>query len=362
MKILILNWRDIKNPSSGGAEILTHEIAKRWVKKGHAVYMFSSQFAGAKSEEEIDGVRIYRERFVHLRGPRFYQSRFSGKIDIVIDEVHGIPFFTPFYIKEKKVALVCEVAQDIWDHTFPFPLNSIGKIVERLYLLLYRNLRFMAISQSTKRDLEAFGVSPKKITVLPMGITRVKIGEVQKEQNPTLIFVGRLSKAKGIEDAIKAFIIISQKIKNAGLWVVGRGNAQYVEKLKLLAKKHEVFNKIVFWGYVSEKKKFELMAKAKLLIASSQREGFGLIVPEAGSVGTPAVAYDVAGLRDLVNDGKNGVKTKINTAAELAKEIISLLQDEITYQKLAKEAKKASLVYNWDKTAETAMKVLKSII
>ncbi len=54
MNILILNWRDIKNPSSGGAEILTHEIAKQWVAWGNSVIQFSSLFAGAKSEEIID--------------------------------------------------------------------------------------------------------------------------------------------------------------------------------------------------------------------------------------------------------------------------------------------------------------------
>ena len=57
-KILILNWRDIKNPNSGGAEVLTHEMAKRWVLWGHEVTQFSSKFRGAKGEEVVDGVRI----------------------------------------------------------------------------------------------------------------------------------------------------------------------------------------------------------------------------------------------------------------------------------------------------------------
>ena len=60
MKILILNWRDIKNPKSGGAEILTHEIAKRWVNWGHSVIQFSSEFKGSAKQEIIDGVKIIR--------------------------------------------------------------------------------------------------------------------------------------------------------------------------------------------------------------------------------------------------------------------------------------------------------------
>ncbi len=68
MRILILNWRDINNPLSGGAEILTHEIAKRLVALGNHV--------------------------VHFRAFLFYQ-REKGKFDVVRDEVHGIPFFLP---------------------------------------------------------------------------------------------------------------------------------------------------------------------------------------------------------------------------------------------------------------------------
>jgi len=50
MRILIFNWRDIKNSLAGGAEALTHEHAKRWVEKGHKVALFSSAFSGCKKE------------------------------------------------------------------------------------------------------------------------------------------------------------------------------------------------------------------------------------------------------------------------------------------------------------------------
>ena len=58
MKILILNWRDIKNPRAGGAEVLTHEMAKGWVQAGHNVTFFTASFKGAKPEEVLDGVNV----------------------------------------------------------------------------------------------------------------------------------------------------------------------------------------------------------------------------------------------------------------------------------------------------------------
>ena len=51
MKILVMNWRDIKNPAYGGAEIVTHEHMKRWAKAGHECYLIASAFDGCKKIE-----------------------------------------------------------------------------------------------------------------------------------------------------------------------------------------------------------------------------------------------------------------------------------------------------------------------
>ena len=53
MNILILNWRDTKNPKSGGAEIVTMEHAKRWIKKGYDVTWLTSKFNKSLETEEI---------------------------------------------------------------------------------------------------------------------------------------------------------------------------------------------------------------------------------------------------------------------------------------------------------------------
>src|SRR3989344_9527106 len=122
MRILILNWRDIKNPAAGGAEILTHKMAKPWVAWGHAVTQFSSGFAGGKSEEKIDGVRIIRRGAwwnVQLLAAYYYITRFKNHTDIIIDEVHWYPFFAALYARKKTVLLACEVARKLFFALFP---------------------------------------------------------------------------------------------------------------------------------------------------------------------------------------------------------------------------------------------------
>src|ERR1700730_9271532 len=58
LRILILNWRCPRNPRAGGAEAVTHQVARRLVAQGHTVEWFSASFPGALAVEELDGIRI----------------------------------------------------------------------------------------------------------------------------------------------------------------------------------------------------------------------------------------------------------------------------------------------------------------
>jgi len=103
---------------------------------------------------------------------------------------------------------------------------------------------------------------------------------------------------------------------------------------------------IEYVGPVDEREKVRLMAMSHLLMATSVKEGWGLIVTEANSQGTPAVVYGVDGLRDSVQDGKTGVVTKENTPVALAREIIAILNDGARYKALRYSAWDDSKEYN----------------
>jgi len=322
-------------------------------------------------EELIDGVKVIRRghpdaRFlfssVHFQAFRYYRKNFEN-FDIVIDEIHGLPFFTPWYVKTKKVVLICEVAGDLWVKMFGLFFGFLGRMIEQTCLrFIYKNTSFLTISNSTKKELIKEGVKNKFITVLPMGLTAPeKIKSIEKEKDPTLIYVGRISKSKGVEDAIKAFDKVLEKYSNTSLWIVGGGDKKYVSYLKKMAKDLKVLDKIKFWGFVSQEKKFELMRRAHFLLAPSMKEGWGLIVPEANFVGTPSIGYNVSGLRDVIEDRKTGYLTSINTPSGLASTVNRVLENKHEYEKVSYAAKRLSLSYNWDNTAEVALKVIKRL-
>ncbi len=361
MNILILNWRDTKSPISGGAELVTLEHAKRWVAEGHKVTWFASRYPGLQKEEVIDGISIVRRGGalgVYIFAPFFYL--FSGqKFDVVIDEIHGIPFFTPLYVKKPKIAFIHEVAGEIWDFMYPFPVNILGKLIEKFFFLFYKNTQFWTVSDSTKKDLETMGIPQKHITIIPNGLHIEKIGIVKKEENPTFIFVSRLVKMKGIERVLKAFEIIVQDTPKAKLWIVGTGKKDYVRFLK--SKVVHLGSTITFWGRVSEEKKLELMGKAHLLLHASVKEGWGLVVVEAASQGTPAVVYNVNGLRDVVKNGVTGIVLQQNSPEEMAKESLQLLQDTKTYKKYQENGLTFTKNLSWDKVATRSLELLKSL-
>jgi glycosyltransferase involved in cell wall biosynthesis len=348
LKILILNWRDVKNPASGGAEILTHEIAKRLVKKGHKVTLFTSSFKGAKENELIDGVQIIRKGgkyTVYLQAFKYYNQHFKGDFDVVIDEINTIPFFTPLYVKngEKLFTLIHQLAREFWFYETTIPLNLLGYASENLLLSPYKNTTTLTVSISTLNDLQKLGFS--NLSIITKGSKFKPLKKTpKKEETPTLIYVGRLKNPKKPGDAVEAFKIIKKKIKNARLWIVGEGPLR--KKLEQNSPEG-----VTFFGHVSKKKQAELMSKAHAILVPGIREGWGLVVIEANAMGTPAIGYNINGLRDSIKNGVNGFLTQ-NNPQSLAEKAIQLIENKKLAKKLSANAIKNSREYNWNKSTE----------
>lgn len=364
MRILILNWRDIKHPFAGGAEISTHEHAKRWVNEGHLVTQFSSTIEGENSEEIIDGVRIIRigsHYTVHLHAFLYYMKHLRGNVDLIVDEFHFIPFLTPLYTRTKKLAFIHETARQLWFENQPFPISAIGFLLEPLFFRLYKNTIFMTVSQSTKEDLIKFGIKEKKIFVVNNGIN-VKKSTIIKEKKPIVMYLGKLVKDKGVKDAIYAFNKIQKIVKNSFLWIVGKEEVKgYQKKIEKIVKDLKLQKKVVFWGYASEKNKFDLLKRASLLIHPSVKEGWGLTVIEAASQGTPTVSYEIGGLKDAILDKETGLLTKDKDINKLADNVIMLLKNRSLYNRLSKNAVSWSKKFDWGKSTQKSLKLVEGI-
>lgn len=348
--ILILNWRDIKNPQAGGAEKVTHYLSTYLVQKNYQVTIIASQFKGAAKEETIDNIRIIRRGnylTVYYHAYQIYKSFFKGKVDLVIDQIHGIPFLTPFYVKEPIMAFIYEVAGPIWFYEVNFPFSVLGYLFEQIYFHFYQKVPFIAISDSTKQDLISHGISKDNIHILePYILDSLPRKLPPKNKVPTIVYLGRLSPVKRVGDIIKAFVIVNKIYPESHLWIIGKGKKDYMKSLRDLASTFGLSKNITFFGYVSEARKWQILASSWILVMTSVKEGYGMAVLEGQAVGTPSVVYKVSGLSDAVKHNVSGVFTDKANPNSLAEKIIFLLNNQAYLRELSSKAKETVVTTN----------------
>lgn len=341
----------------GGAEVFTREVARRWVKAGHKVTLFCSEFPNCKREEVVDCVRVVRaggNYSVYWRAKKYYGKRFSKEgFDVVVDEVNTRPFFASKFVNngESVVSLIHQLAREFWFYETAFPLSFVGYwFLEPRWLKSIACVPAVTVSESTKRDLLGFGF--RRVFVVSEGLSVEPLGAVpEKEGFPVVLFVGRLKRAKRPDHALRAFRFVKERFPRAELWVVGDG--YFRGRLERLG-----FGGVRFFGRVSESVKLDLLRRGWVLVHPGIREGWGLNVVEAAGFGVPTVAYDVAGLRDSVQDGVTGLLVEDGNVEGLGEALVRVLEDEELRLRLSQNALEYARGFSWDRSAEEFLKVL----
>lgn len=217
----------------------------------------------------------------------------------------------------------------------------------------YKNITTLALSDSTKADVEELGF--KRVFVVPPGLNITPLSNVkEKEANPTIVFIGRLKKAKLPHHALEAFSIIKREIRNAKMWIIGDG--YFRKKLESSFESKDV----TFYGYIPNEEKYDLLSRAHIILVPAVREGWGLVVTEANAMGTPAIGYDVPGIRDSIKHGKTGITITEKTPTAMAQQAISLFRDSDRLSKYVTNALEFSRQFSWDKTVDLYEKVIDS--
>src|SRR5438105_817996 len=204
MRFLMLNWRDPRNPKSGGAERVTLAYLAALKQRGHEVYWFANEFPGCVPEEVVQGIGMVRgggQGSSVLRAIRWYCRQ--KPFDLVIDQHHGIPWFAPWWCKTNCIAYLHEVLGPIWGAFYPWPVSTLGRWQERCAHWLYRKVPFWVGSESTQRALHRRGV--QNVTVIHYGINLKPLTELETkplEKPLRLITVSRLAPNKRIDHAI----------------------------------------------------------------------------------------------------------------------------------------------------------------
>jgi glycosyltransferase involved in cell wall biosynthesis len=357
MRVAVLSWRYLGHPQAGGAEILAHEVLRRSVDAGWEVTVFTASHPGAPARDELDGVRILRrgvQHTVHAQAWRWLHTRLD-RFDRVVEIINTLPFLTPLYVpREKRRLMIHQLAREYWfrETRGLFKLGApVGYALEPWYLRLYRRTPTITISESSRADLEALGIPVT--AVLPLGLlTPADEALGSRDNGLRLVILGRLTPAKFVEEAVEAFGILQQAVPDASLDVIGDGDPRYRRRLERLVADRRL-QRVTFHGRVEEARKRELLAEARFHVFASRREGWGLTVSEAASVGTPTVGYDSPGVRDSIADAR--LLAAERSPRALAERMLALHRDPAGYEDARTAAWKRARSLDWGRTAEVFM-------
>jgi glycosyltransferase involved in cell wall biosynthesis len=365
-RILFVNWRDIRNPEAGGAEVHLHEISKRIADKGHDVTLLTSGFEDAPAEEVLDGLNVVRRggKFTfNFHVPAAIRSLSRHRdFDIVIDDINKIPFFTPLYVRKPILAL----AHHLFAHTIfletilPFALYVY--LGEALIPPVYGRTKFVVVSESTKQDFIRRGIPEQNIAVVYNAVDHSMYSPdpSAKSNAPLIGYVGRIKRYKRIDYLLEALKVVAEKVPGVRLKIAGSGD--YLPSLVSLAGRLGIAERIEFMGYITEQSKIDMLREAHVVVNPSSKEGWGVTVIEANACGTPVIASNVPGLRDAVVDGKTGYLVPYGDIGAFADRMVRLLDDKGLREKLSEEAVTWARRFNWDESADAILSVIDGLI
>lgn len=340
MKILWFTWKDLAHPEAGGAERVNEEIAWRLIRDGHEVIFIVSGFRGEKQNkinQKYQIIRLGNRYTVYWKAYRYYKKNLVGWADLVIDEMNTVPFFCKYYVKEPNVILAYQLCREIWFYQMVFPVNFIGYLAELIYLKLISDTIVLTESESTKNDLIRYGFSKEKIYIFPIGINIEPIENInsyKKLDKPTLLSLGAMRPMKRTLDQLKAFEIAKKSIPDLQLKIIGDSSNIYGKKVMTNVENSPFSHDIEYLGKINEVGKLELIRSSHLVLQTSVKEGWGLVVTESNSQGTPVVSYNVDGLRDSIKNGATGILTSKNNPKNLANHLVNLLNDKNGYKSM----------------------------
>jgi glycosyltransferase involved in cell wall biosynthesis len=361
--LVAVNFRDPAHPEAGGAELHLEWILREAVRRGFDVTWLASGFTGGASEAEHLGMRIVRRGDwwnFNLVLPRVLEREFSNPApDLIVEDINKVPCFTPWWSRSRVSVVIPHLFGTTALQEAGALLGAYVVALEGLIPWVYRGRRFVVISESTRDDLVRRGIAADRITVVHCGLehdTYRRDETVEKSERPTIVFVGRLRRYKGLDWVMRTLPDVIAAVPGARLIVIGDG--PFRAALEGTAQRLGVAGAVEFRGYVGTAEKVRSMQEGWVLVQPSPKEGWGLTVVEAAACGTAVVATDAPGLRDAVRRDETGLLVPYGDRLRLGQALIRVLTDADLRHRLADAGTQWSMRFQWPDCAARSLDAL----
>lgn len=358
----------------GGAEVRIHELGRRLSLQGHDVHLFGIKWWEGEDVLQYEGMTLHgvcKARNLYVNGRRsiseaivfsvkLFPALINERFDII--DVSVFPYFSCFTVKAisvlKNIPVVFtwhEVWGDYWYEYLGKKKGFFGLAIEITVAKISKNS--IAVSDWTKKRLETFVGTGRKIAVLPNGVDLKLISEIKpagKDYSGSqggkiydIIFAGRLIKEKNVNVLIKTVSLLKKDFPEICCCIIGDGpERKALEKLTLEVGVQE---NVKFEGFQEYRTLIGKIKASKVLVLPSSREGFGMVVIEAFACGVPVVTvkekYNAA--QGLVSDGVDGFVVGLE-ARYIAKAVKIIIAKDSENRKASEAALNKAKKYDWD--------------
>jgi D-inositol-3-phosphate glycosyltransferase len=229
--------------------------------------------------------------------------------------------------------------------------------------------------------LEAYAANPRKIEVVPGGVNLDLFAPGDRQAarralgigpEPTLLFVGRIQRLKGIDILIRAAAELRDDIGGVRVLIAGgtgdetgrqpSEEARELQRLRRLVDDLELRSVVRFVGAVEQSQLADYYRAADVTVMPSTYESFGLVAVESMACGTPVVASRVGGLATIVRDGENGALVPWRDPRLFADRIRPILTDAPYAASLQRGALETAELFSWDAVAERTVSIYDGLL
>lgn len=387
MKILIAS--DLHYPTINGVATFSRNLARGLAEHGHKVLVIAPSQTGKKSKE-VDGNHVI-VRTASVPFPFYQNFRISPSPSREVKKI--MEEFDPDVIHIQMLMWIGQAAMKYGNkkgipivstnHAMPENLMDNLKLLAPIsrpinYILKAYGARFHSkadfVTLPTQAAIDMFNASD--IIDVPMiavsnGIdlghfTNAHAGDAiyQKyglpKDAPIITYIGRLDAEKHLSVLVKAFAKVKQAQPDAHLLIVGDGTD--ATSLRLLAKDLDLNGSVSFTGRVSDDELVELHRVGTVYCMPSPAELQSIATLEAMASGQPIVAVDAGALRELCQDGRNGVLCEKDNVEQIAAGIVKILQDPKLREAYSKESLAIAQTHDLQTTLKQFEKIYEDLI
>lgn len=359
-KIKILHI--INNLGIGGAERILVDLLNQLSQDADfEVHLVLLNGGGDLLDELSDkiNVKVFNYRiFIPLLGrldPHFRIGLLNYISRLKPDIIHGHLFKAEDFAK--TMGFMTRIPVITTSHDSIVHPGLIGRFLNR-YLS-----KAVAVSKAVAKHLEsAYGLPKGKIQVIPNAVDIKRFADCNKEydkKHPVFLYIGRLVKEKGIEDAIRGLALLRNDYEGVELLVYGREMVNgYQEELEGIIRGQG-------WGFVH----FAgptidvpgALRNGDIFILPSKTEGFAISVLEAAAAGKPVIATRTGAIPDIICDGESGVFVDWNSPGQIYEAAKKILDEDRVQEYGDKARQNARRLFSLEMVAEEYKKLYQQV-